>query len=78
MIKERHKGRQNNDVRSWVRFKSSEEFMAGGIDETDTEDVATEVQTVYDASKQVLRLLLCDSLGLRKYDARKTSRIFKQ
>jgi len=52
--------------------------MVGGIEETDTEDVATEVQTVYDASKQVLRLLLCDSLGLRKYDARKTSRIFKQ
>jgi len=55
-------------------LNSSEELMVDGIDETDTEDVATEVQTVYDASKQVLRLLLCDSLGLRKYDARKIIR----
>eukprot|EP00592_Proboscia_alata_P028985 CAMPEP_0194443034 /NCGR_PEP_ID=MMETSP0176-20130528/126476_1 /TAXON_ID=216777 /ORGANISM="Proboscia alata, Strain PI-D3" /LENGTH=745 /DNA_ID=CAMNT_0039269227 /DNA_START=385 /DNA_END=2620 /DNA_ORIENTATION=- len=55
-------------------LNSSEELMVDGIDETDTEDVATEVQTVYDASKQILRVLLCDSLGLRKYDARKIIR----
>ena len=47
--------------------------MVGGIDKPDTENVATEVQTVYDVSKEVLRLLLCDLIGLQKYDAQKVS-----
>ena len=47
--------------------------MVDGIDKPDKEDVATEVQTVYDVSKRFLCLLLCDLLGLGKYDAQKVS-----
>ena len=54
-------------------LNSSEELMVDGIDGPGTEDVATEVQTVYDVSKRFLWLLLCDLLGLGKYDAQKVS-----
>ena len=57
-------------------LNSSEERMVDGIDGPGTEDVATEVQTVYDVSKQVLRLLLCNWLGLWKYDVWKISFVF--
>ena len=35
-------------------LNSSEELMVDGIDGPGTEDVATEVQTVYDVSKRFL------------------------
>ena len=52
---------------------SFEKLIVDGIDKHNTEDAATEVQTVYGVSERVLRLFLCNFIGLWKYDTRQVS-----